>query len=128
MANENLTPEELELLEYIQQNPNVGIAPQVVKLLLADLDAARGAVSALPKTADGVPIVPGMILWRVFDYGGGDTYRPSEPHKMDPIAGFKVVDGAVRELTWRDGWSSVAGDLLYSTHEAALAAKGTVQP
>lgn len=125
----NLTPDELELLSHAKTlNPwaQISMRSKTLIKLLADLDAARGIIAKFPKTADGVPIVPGMVLWQVFDYGDGDNYSPSEPHRMDPIAGFKVVDGEVREVIWRNGWSIVVGSLLYSTREAALAAKGTV--
>jgi len=78
-----------------------------------DLEAI---VAKLPKTADGVPIVPGMTVWEA---RGRDVYRMKNFRATLPDAeGFS-------ESNWEKGWSSVCRlDRIFSTEAAALAAKG----
>lgn len=66
------------------------------------VEGLEGVVSKLPKTADGVPITPGMGVW----FPGDD-----EPTEVDPGVGMVYDDE-----TYQHPAKSV-----YSTREAALA-------
>lgn len=68
----------------------------------------QAIVDKLPRTADGVPVVPGMVL----------HYR----------RGWQVLGAMVGEYADREGdWHCVAIDDCYSTRQAAEAAKGKTE-
>lgn len=46
------------------------IPTALLRRMKARLDALQAVVDKLPKTADGVPVVPGMTCWRLHDYVG----------------------------------------------------------
>jgi hypothetical protein len=74
--------------------------PSVILDLLARARAAEAIASRLPKTADGVPIVPGMQLWL------------SEPERplVSRIASWREFNNAAEEI------------YVYSTRAAAESA------
>jgi len=81
-----------------------------------ELERLRAIVDKLPKTADGVPVVPGMRLWV---FAGAHDYEPS---------GLRSV--TVRRLTAMaaSGWEHrqlqrTPLSKFYSTREAAEAAE-----
>jgi hypothetical protein len=80
-----------------------------VEHLAEALVASRKIVSRLPKTADGVPITPGMTLW---DKIGG--------HKWN-VTGFNTRDGKLCCLYEAGGFDAICSG-YYSTREAAEAA------
>lgn len=47
-------------------------APTDIRRLLADRKADKAIIDKLPKTADGVPVVPGMKVWMPDDGAGPD--------------------------------------------------------
>ena len=71
---------------------------------LAELDAV---VERLPKTADGVPIVPGMTIYKHLPAG----------FTLSEYLCFEDVGGGLHLLT--------CGPAFYSTRAAALAASAT---
>lgn len=74
-----------------------------------EVEKLRGIVEKLPKTADGVPVVPGDI---VYHPDGGHAFLPG------------CVGDAPIELMVRDGrWTTVGR--CYSTPEAAQSATDT---
>ena len=79
------------------------------------VEELEAIVKRLPRTADGVPIVPGMTVWEA---RGRDVYRMKNFRATLPDAeGFS-------ESNWEKGWSSVCRlDRIFSTEAAALAAK-----
>lgn len=79
-------------------------------------------VAKLPKTADGVPIVPGMKLWvpafdEVEDDGG--IYHHAVTYE-GPVSDRHIVYGGA---DWMQGPIPLKGRTFYSTREAAEAAK-----
>ena len=83
-------------------------ANQTIRELREKLAKANAIIDKLPKTADGVPIVPGMRLYseRHQAWGGGiGSYV---------VASLQTT--STSDLDWIDG-------RLYSTEAAALAAK-----
>ncbi len=72
-------------------------------------------VDKLPKTADGVPVVPGMTVWVVGDYGDGRSIHEFVVWCLSHRTGD---DGGTTGSTfcWGHGDS-------YSTREAAEAAR-----
>ena len=125
---EHLTSYERELLERASGTYGwLPVNPATVVKLLEEIKRLRAVVEKLPKTADGVPITPGMKLYRVFDYGNGNV---SEPHETKPITGFNTDEsGRLNSIHFENGWTMVAEHSeTYSTFEAAEAAKGQVTP
>lgn len=91
---------------------------------VAELDRLHAIVELLPKTADGVPVVPGETQWAVFCYDRDD---PDEPLR---VSACNYVGNA---SDWTDGIKWEIEDCVdcrcevigvYSTREAAEAAKG----
>ncbi len=78
---------------------------------LAELEAI---VAKLPKTADGIPITPGMVVWEIINY-------PVGTHCIDNaiVSGEEVVILVDAET------DVVRASECYSTREAAEASKGT---
>ena len=94
-------------------------------ILKTELEAARAIVAKLPKTADGVPIVPGMHVWF---YSRNSASQWVEELKvtgwehlpgMEP--GYMFVLSVCNEAGESDGVNLAC---CYSTEAAALAAKG----
>lgn len=75
--------------------------------LLNELRAARETLAKLPKTADGVTVVPGMPVWDYGRSGYGYGITPGCHGQGAPI------------YTW-NGWTTVGE--CYSTRSAAEAA------
>lgn len=76
-------------------------------VLSAEIERLREIVERLPKTADGVPVVPGMDeVYEVCMRHDGTTYiRKTGLITTDPMCGFRLKD--------------LDEDVLYSTREAA---------
>jgi len=76
----------------------------------AEVERLRAIVAKLPKTADGVPVVPGMKLWEINKHNGG----------IHSFTAFWIGkdDFALSELGRRCHVSC-----LYSSREAAEKAK-----
>ena len=97
-----------------------GVYAEVVRLR-AELDAARAVIERLPKTADGVPITPGMTLYSsrkepcghvmVTEYRDGDTVE-------------RMICGkhTIRKFGHSNGWLVHAHE-VYSTRKAAESAR-----
>lgn len=85
-----------------------------IEALRAENERLRAIVDRLPKTADGVPVGPGSVVWGC------------SPHFLPPT-GEHVREGAVVDKSdWAvclDGGAIVALDRCYSTREAANAAR-----
>jgi len=81
-----------------------------IERLRTEIERLRAVVAKLPHTADGVPVVPGMVVWTAYWSG---------PRK-EVVAEFVVqVD---KPTIWASGLADVGQ--LYSTKEAAEAARG----
>jgi len=85
-------------------------ASDLLDRLEDDVLSLRAIVAKLPKTADGVPVVPGMKLWEINKHNGG----------IHSFTAFWIGkdDFALSELGRRCHVSC-----LYSTREAAEKAK-----
>ena len=80
--------------------------------LIGEIDRLRAIVDKLPKTADGVPITPGMDVWEVIPGTGVICYW----------CGVRIIDevGIVAE----NGSSTrTTPDRCYSTEAAAIEAQ-----
>ena len=87
------------------------------------LTTAEATIDKLPKTADGVPVVPKMTVYALHD------------GCIEPAVVSDFWDWDSDEYEWDDGpgvpcrlkatqWKSIYLSWCYSTREAALAAKG----
>ena len=87
------------------------------------LTTANATIDKLPKTADGVPVVPKMTVYALHD------------GCIEPAVVSDFWDWDSDEYEWDDGpgvpcrlkatqWKSIYLSWCYSTREAALAAKG----
>lgn len=82
----------------------------------------QAVIDRLPKTADGVPIAPGMLVWEA---DGSDLTYDGTPHE-----GFKVLtvgsehqyERQRKQWVVLDWIGEVTTDRFYSTREAALQA------
>lgn len=81
----------------------------------AEIERLRSIVDSLPKTADGVPIIPGMTLWLVVYNALGQQVYEAVPDV--------VVEGEYVR-TW---FGAIRSDRCYSTREAAEAARDESQ-
>lgn len=79
--------------------------------LLSELTRLRAIVDKLPVTADGVPIVPGMKVWKLADGNFGEAYG-------EVVAGIYPVAGDM--CVGNTGWEALPGE-VYSTRDAAIA-------
>ena len=88
----------------------VGIHPDDVLLVRAcdEIERLRAIVDKLPKTADGVPVLPGMTLW--------DSVWINKPFVVHSLLVF-CPEAARSEWTTNDG--EVDPGQCYSTREAA---------
>ncbi len=80
-------------------------------LMLAKIERLQAIIDKLPKTADGVPVVPGMIL-----------FDPVWIDRHFPIEELLVYCPDATRSEWHDGEVDVSQ--CYSTKAAAKAAKG----
>ena len=104
---------------------NLQSALNEIDTLRAEITRLRAIVERLPKTADGVPVTPGMLVWDGTSLT--QTYDDGSPY-----TGFRVnrVGSEIAFTRQRKSWVDVEGlgeittDNLYSTRAAALAAKG----
>ena len=80
----------------------------------AELERLERIEAALPKTADGVTITRGMIIWRA-----------SEANESYEVSGMRLYDDGEWWLSFRDcrGWGFLA-ETCYGTLEAAKKASG----
>ena len=105
-------------LEYINQGLYEDIEKQKTELatisqkagkLRAECDKLKAVVEKLPKTADGVPVVPGMTLYSSdspWDYEVGMKYRGGRPSGSGP-----------------QEWITISPMYWYSSSAAAEAAR-----
>lgn len=84
--------------------------------LEAQLSAAQAIIDKLPKTADGVPVVPGMKVWWSHSNGNIDDAEVCE-----------LRDGGCGVIIWDEATGRLAHHLeyvaCYSTREAAETAQ-----
>jgi len=90
-----------EIVRSMEQGPYMWTAEG--EELLAELDRLRAMEDKLPKTADGVAVVPGMMVW----------YR----------TGHHVVHRTVEMRAQLRNMACMSVSGCYSTREAAEAAK-----
>lgn len=84
-----------------------------------ELDRLHAIVERLPKTADGVVVVPGMTVYEV------RASRPGEPYEMRDFRTTTPDEQGYSTFHWETGYSAIGRlDRCYSTREAAEAAKG----
>lgn len=88
-----------------------------------DRDRLRAVVDRLPKTADGVAVVPGMTLWQRPGLISGKKYPPREIDWFVLIGGEDGLLGEVEEYSWTYRSSD-----CYSTRSAAEAAAQEAKP
>jgi hypothetical protein len=92
-----------------------GCLSRQLSRLRSDLAAARGVIERLPKTADGVPVVPGMNLWTA-------TYRADNGPWACGVLAINHESHNAYELVVRDADGNedeVEAGWCYSTREAA---------
>lgn len=130
----HLTDKERELYEVLHEFrhcASVAVNPVGLMKLLDSLNAARAKLAKLPRTADGVEIVPGMVVYLECPDPGW--------WKVDPGT---ILETTVKSITAGKGFAEYEGDFTivgcelefgnfecYSTRaacEAAIAAKGEV--
>ena len=93
----------------------VGIEPiRCLRESADEIERLRAIVDKLPKTADGVPVVPGMTLYSSQNICGAFR-KPEIVVSLEVYANHETSE-------WMDGHLEV--ELLYSTREAAEAAGG----
>ncbi len=104
----------------------VGLDEEQVSQMLATHDAERvklkdiqTIIDKLPKTADDVPIVPGMILYERRTRDGGETWYVTEEKVRAIGAMFGNVQLQADDVNWR--CTNMGDNRLYSTREAAEA-------
>lgn len=76
----------------------------------SEIERLRAIVGRLPKTADGVPITPGAVL---YDRCCGHAF---------PVTGFNTRDGVLSCLYGDSGFDAICSG-YYSTREAAEKAR-----
>lgn len=108
----------IDSLKYAVQNVSVPasvlVSSTALKALLAENERLRGVVDRLPKTADGVAVVPESEVWYP-----PHMFRSWEVDYADAIWMVHInPDGKGNE------WFGVGVDKCYSTRESALNAKG----
>lgn len=79
----------------------------------AELERLRAVVDRLPKTADGVPVTPGMEVWKHLKNGKAVS--------LGTIESIHHYDATTSRWPYRDQANPY--ELIYSTREAAEAAK-----
>ena len=79
------------------------------------LAEAEAVIAKLPKTADGVVVVPGMEVWV---HGEGDLEGVCVPQQVHPSATWLM------QVERFEGSGMLYFSRMYSTREAAQAAKG----
>ena len=92
-----------------------GVAIRIAGLE-AKIDRLRSIVNQLPKTADGVPIIPGMTLWATWEYLFGRIATRSFCCEF-----IESIDGQV--YLYQSNTIRFEPSNCYSTCEAASAAK-----
>lgn len=80
-------------------------------------------VERLPKTADGAPITPGMLVWEDDDSKQvNDEGEPYEGFRVLSIGSEHSYQRQRKQWVVLDGLGEVTTDRLYSTREAAISA------
>ena len=103
----HLTDEERAVMRLFDLHNVLGLIEPcrlIVNRVFADLNAARAKLAQLPRTADMVEIVPGMV---VYSSPSADVFE------APALAYVENGNGFVRDPS-----------SCYSTREAAIAAKG----
>lgn len=101
-------------IETIFSSPNPG------QQLLDELEKLRGIVGKLPKTADGVPIVPGMTVYE---------QRASGCKEMKNFMTTMPDEDGFSEFKWDTGWSLFGRlDRIYAKPEGMYTAALASQP
>ena len=111
--------------EMSDDNYPVMIAVKEYRHLRAKIERLQEIVAKLPKTADGVPVVPGQAIWYWLEKNNGDVASPAEARQAtSPIlACCKIYCfNPTSVMSDMDGW--IGHRFCYSTREAAEAAKG----
>lgn len=103
--------------EYIAALHNA--YPQLAALIRQQ----QAVIDRLPKTADGVPITPGMLVWE--NDGSNqiaDDGTPYEGFKVLTIGSEHNYDRQRKQWVVLDGIGEVTTDRFYSTREGAIEA------
>jgi len=109
-----------EIVNALRAYPELPFKPSLLTAAADLIERQQRVIDALPTTADGVPVVPGMTLYEVFHWNGK---AQSEPHELPRITGFSVDgDGQISSVMFTNGFSSALG-WLYSTRAAAEKAR-----
>ena len=105
--NANLSREVERLQAYAKDTERAAL--KLKATLEAEIARLQSIVDALPKTADGVTMVPGMTIWTDYDRGR-------------EVTGFEVRNGILTCVEYTDGFDKCCGR-YYSTCEAAQEAR-----
>ena len=84
-------------------------AEDILEELADEIERLQAIIDKLPKTADGVPVVPGMRLWSSYNNGRD-------------VTGFSTCDGRLVEIIFKDGFDRCTW-AHYSTREAVQKAR-----
>lgn len=111
---------------YATRADYYGKDESVIDEAVAELDRLHAIVERLPKTADGVPVVPGMKVYAIGRHGDIEFFIVASSHQWDRMNQLMASDYtafAVNESGEPIRSFSADVDCCYSTREAALAAK-----
>ena len=113
---------DLRFCEWIRQESEATSGPGAVHQRLieatdrlaaaaVEIERLRAIVDKLPKTEDGVPVVPGLGTWTVYNSGR-------------VVSGFDTQDGKLKVLYFSDDGFDKCVWAHYSTPQAAAEAAG----
>ena len=100
--------------------------PRAALLLADEVERLRAIVGKLPKTADGVPVVPGETYWCAFGDNTGDydtDWVVLDCRYVGYAKPHVDYDWEIPGALW-EGACSPPGFDVYSTREAAESAAG----
>lgn len=100
-------PNDTDIVERLRHEYHVINHSQFLLDAAAEIERLRGIVSKLPLTADGVPVVPGMVVYTAYAVEEGGV-----------AFALYDTDGA---RIWGRGRDHFYPDELFSTREAAVA-------
>lgn len=101
----------IDKIEHYWRNKK-GSYANTIRKLLAEIARLQPIVDKLSKTADGVPMFPGMEVWTAFDF-----QKRIVQGRVDCNFPYMRAIGEPSESSW--------GRDIYSTREAAILAQGT---